>query len=374
MLRSETARGNALCLIALVLVWVAFCWPWFFDGKVIPYDAKNHFYSMIRFVASAWHAGEDPSWSPYHYGGFPMIADPQSVLWTPSMWLPAILSEQPSMRLVDAVHLAHILVGAMAIFAFGRLRGWRREAALIAAITFMGSGALAVRLEHLLMTVSTMWIAITLWRLEASIKHGGIWRGLAFGAALGLLLMDRNHVAFLGAVFLFFYWMSRLDFGVDRALFRHGSVVIGGIFGLLLALVPLLLLFQLIGQSNRPGFSYTDASWQSLPLPSLSGFLFPEYFGSFKTFGPHWGPASRKWGDFTLKIHRGMIYPYEGTLAALLILWIGIARRQMLQPGIRFFAVMAVISLLYALGRYTDLALRCGNSARLYLGVFRAFA
>lgn len=353
MMKSTAARRNALCLLALTGVWVAFCWPWFFDGKIIPYDAKNHFYGMVRFVASAWHSGEDPSWSPYHYGGFPMIADPQSVIWTPSMWLPALLSETPSMRLVDAVHLAHLLVGALSIFAYARLRGWRDEACLIAAITFMMSGALAIRLEHLLMTVSTMWIAITLWRLEAAILHGGVWRGLIAGAGLGLLLIDRNHVAYLGVLFLFFYWLSRLDLRTPRALNRHGSVVLGAAFAVVLAAVPLLLLFQLIGQSNRPGFDYTDASWQSLPIPSLSGFLFAEYFGSFKVFGAHWGPASRPWGDFTLKIHRGMIYLYSGVLPPLLILWIGIARKQILQPGIRSLAIMAVVFLIYALGRYT---------------------
>ncbi len=353
MLNDSSVRRGLLCLIALTIAWVIFCWPWFFSGKIIPYDAKNHFYGMIRFFAFAWHSGEDPSWSPFHYGGFPMIADPQSVIWTPSMWLPALISATPSMRLVDGIHLAHILVGAMAIFAYGRLRGWRDEAALIAAVTFMMSGALAVRLEHLLMTVSTMWIAIALWRLEVTIQRGGVWRGLSFGAALGLLLIDRNHVAYLGALFLFFYWLSGMDMRKSRALYRHGSVVVGGLFALLLAAVPVLLLFQLIDQSNRPNFDYKDASWQSLPPPSLSGFLFPEYFGSFKKFGTHWGPASKTWGDFTLHIHRGMIYLYEGTLAALLILWIGIARKQLLRPGFRFFTIMAVVLLIYALGRYT---------------------
>lgn len=269
------------------------------------------------------------------------------------MWLPAIISDKPSMRLVDAVHLAHLLIGAMAIFAYGRLRKWRDEASLIAAVCFMMSGPLAVRLEHLLMTVSTMWIAVALWRLEAAIQAGGIWRGLAFGIPLGLLLIDRNHVAYLGALFLFFYWLSRFDIRTPFALRRHGSVVIGGTFALILAAVPLLLLFQLIDQSNRPSFNYTEASWQSLPPPQLSSFLFPEYFGSFKRLGAHWGPASKKWGDFTLEIHRGMIYLYGGSLASLLILWIGVARRRLIAPGLLFLSVMAGVSLIYALGRYT---------------------
>ncbi len=353
MITASPARRTGLCLLVLAVAWVGFCWPWFFGGKIIPYDAKNHFYGMIRFFATSFHSGESPFWSPYHYGGFPMIADPQSVIWTPTMWIPALISETPSMRLVDGVHLAHILIGAMAIFAYGRLCGWRDEASLIAAVCFMMNGALTVRLEHLLMTVSMMWMAVTLWRLEAAIQFGGIWRGLAFGAALGLLLIDRNHVAYLAILFLFFYWLSRLEFRRPLILGHHRSVVIGGLFAFLLALVPLLLLFQLIGQSNRPNFDYVKASWQSLPPSQMSSFLFPEYFGSFKKFGAHWGPASKNWGDFTLAIHRGMIYLYTGTIASFLILWIGVGKRQILQPGARFLGIMAVVFLIYALGRYT---------------------
>lgn len=351
-------RGNLICLAALTLVWGAYCWPWLAGGQIIPYDAKNHFYPMIRFLADAWHGGESPFWSPYHYAGFPMIADPQSVIWTPTFWIPIALSEAPSMWLVDLVHQLHLLVGAGAIFAFGRLSGWRAEAALIAAISYMMAGAVSVRMEHLLMTVSYTWLAVALWRLEAFLRFGGLWRGLAFGVPLGAMLIDRDHVAYLGAWFLLFYWLTRIiglprEEGAWPTFRRQGAFVAGGCFALLLAALPVLLLLQLAGESNRPAFGYDLASWQSLHPAALATFLMPEYFGQLEVVGAYWGPASTKWGGEYLRMHRSMMQHYCGTLILVLLAWHAMRSGQLWRGQARFLLVAALVSMIYALGRYT---------------------
>ncbi|MEO1066892.1 MAG: hypothetical protein AAFW47_05885 [Pseudomonadota bacterium] len=323
---------------------------------------------MIKFVAASWHAGENPAWSPYHYAGFPMIADPQSTLWTPTFWVPSLMSAAPTMYLVDIVHLAHLLAGALAILAFGIGRGWRIEAALIAAITYMMGGAATLRLEHLLMTVSYMWLAIAFWRLDTLIQKGRLWRGIAFAAPLGLMLVDRNHVAYLGAWFLFLYWLTRLipDLIVRRkryVLKQHWPVVFGGLMAIAMLAVPFLLLIQLADHSNRPNFGLEEASWQSVHVVALISLLMPEYLGSLRQAGDYWGPASFSWGGENLLMHRGMLHFYMGALPVLLIVWHGLAHGRLFQKGVRFFTVSAVFLLVYALGRYTPLF------ALLYEGV-----
>ncbi|MQQ09617.1 hypothetical protein GFB49_14210 [Epibacterium sp. SM1979] len=356
---SDDRRITALCLLAIAAVWLTFCWPWFFDGRIIPYDAKNHFYPMIRFVAEAWHAGEDFSWSPHHYGGFPMIADPQSAIWTPTFWIPSLMSAAPSMHLVDAVHLLHLLVGAFAIFGFGKVSGWRWEASLIAALIYMMAGPSSLRLEHMLMTVSYMWLAVALWLLKAVLVHGGMWRGLSFGVAAALLLIDRNHVAYLGAWLLFIYWLTAVvgDLRQHRpGAWRrvHLPIAIGGTLALVLIAVPVILLLQLANDSNRPEFSYLQASWQSLHPVALFSFVLPEYFGSLRLDGgKHWGPPSTIWGEKGLKIHRGMLHMYCGMVPLVVIVWFGILKRQLLRGEARFFAIACIVCVLYALGRYT---------------------
>ena len=358
LMLQRDSKAVSFSLFALVILWLVFCMPWFVDGKVIPYDAKNHFYAMIRFVAASFHSGESLSWSPFHFGGFPMISDPQSVIFTPSLWLPILISNAPSMFLVDMTHLTHLLVVGFAIFGFGWSRGWHPIAAFLTALTVMFSGAVIIRLEHVLMTVSFMWLSVALWRLDAAIRKGGLMRGLLFGIPLALMLIDRDHVAMLGAWFLFLYWLCQAlpnlkQNGFIVAFKQHYPVLVGGVVALFIIAVPLLLLLQLANISNRPSFDLLDASWQSLQPVAMISFIFPEYFGSLVKSGEYWGPASNVWGVQGLKIHRGMQHLYSGVLPLVVILWFGIAKGRLFVKGGRYFLIFNLIMLLYSLGRFT---------------------
>lgn len=356
--RHRSARSGVLAALALAAIWAIYGSPWLIGGKVIPFDAKNHFYPMVIFFAETLRSGQGPAWSPFHYGGFPMLSDPQSVIWTPTFWLPALISARPSMWLVDLVHHLHLLAGSLAIFGWGRLRGWHWAPAMVAAIGYMMAGAVAARMEHLLMIVSYMWLAVALWRLEALLQRGGLWRGIAFGLPLGLMLIDRNHVAYLGAWLLFAYWLSRLigQLGEVRPaplLRRHLPLTLGGVLALAMAAVPVLLLLQLAGQSNRPSFAYLDAAWQSLHPAALATIPMAEFFGPMREANMYWGPAGWRWGGEKLFMTRSMLHGYIGALPVFLIAWYGIARGWLLGREARFFTLMAIVALIYALGRYT---------------------
>ncbi|MEM8839893.1 MAG: hypothetical protein AAGE89_17525, partial [Pseudomonadota bacterium] len=349
---------NVLCLLTLAGVFVAFASPWFFGGMVVPFDAKNHFYPMIRFLAASIAAGESPLWSPYHYAGFPMAADPQSILFTPSLWPAALFGPEPSMAFVDRIHLLHLLIVGFAAFAFARTRGFSHAAAMVTALTAMFGGAIAIRLEHVLMTVSMMWFWVALWRLECLIRDGGLWRGLLFGLALFLMLVDRNHVAFLGAFVLLTYFGSRVFSlsGQHTPRSRIGAVVsagFGGLLAIVLLAVPLILLLELASLSNRPAFELKEASFQSLHPAALLTFPMAEYFGSLRQAGLYWGPGGMQWGGEFLQMHRGMLHIYFGILPAALIIWTGLGRGALWAPGIRYFAALTFVLTLYALGRYT---------------------
>ncbi len=334
----------------LTLAWLAFAHPWFWGGQIIPWDAKAHFYPMIRFVADSWAAGESVLWSPYHYGGFPMIADPQSMILTPSFWPVVLSGAVPSLGFVDAVHLAHLLVAGGAVLAFGRLRGWGWPAALTAAIGAMLAGPVTIRLEHLLMTISYMWLAVALWRLEALLQRGGLWRGLVFGLVLGLMLVDRNHVAYLGAWVLAIYALVRIWPLRGRVVV---PMALGGGLALLIAAVPVILLLQLARLSSRQGFDLAEASFQSLHPAALTSFLMPFFFGPLDRWGAFWGPSSIAWGEM-LAMHWGMMHGYCGALAVAMLLW-GLASGALWRGEPRIWLAMVAGLMIYALGRYTPL-------------------
>lgn len=363
MINPRADQTTQLSMAALFAVWLVFCQPWFIDKLIIPHDAKNHFYAMVRFAANAFHNGESPFWSPYHFAGFPMLADPQSTLLTPSLWLPTLLSSTPSAHLVDAVQLFHLFIIGAAVFAFGRARGWVATAALAAALTIMMGGALTIRLEHVLMNISMMWLCVALWRLDAALRYGGWWRGVLFGLPLGLMLLDRDHVAYLGAWFLLAFWLAEIipqftspqltGKNTSQTIIKQWPVVLGGLVALAMTAIPVVLLLQLAQNSNRPEFDLEMASWQSLHPATLVSFFWPEFLGSLRIFGDYWGPASSKWGGEPLGMHRGMMHLYLGVLPVVLLFWYGILGRRLMVPNVRFFLAIALFMLVYSLGRYT---------------------
>ena len=59
----------------------------------IPWDAKAHFLPQIQFLAQSLARGDSPLWSPFVFGGHPQVADPQSLLFSPTYLLLAPLSK-----------------------------------------------------------------------------------------------------------------------------------------------------------------------------------------------------------------------------------------------------------------------------------------
>jgi len=62
-------------------VWVGAVSRWIVKDAVVPWDSKNQFYAFFRFLSATLRAGDWPFWNPYHYGGHPSVADPQSLVF-----------------------------------------------------------------------------------------------------------------------------------------------------------------------------------------------------------------------------------------------------------------------------------------------------
>ena len=71
----------------ILAVWALAAAVWPLTGSVVPWDSKNQFYPTLRYLGAALAHGELPLWNPYHFGGHPSAADPQSLLFTPTMLL-----------------------------------------------------------------------------------------------------------------------------------------------------------------------------------------------------------------------------------------------------------------------------------------------
>src|SRR5439155_24940368 len=93
------------------------------------------------------------------------------------------------------------------------------------------------------------------------------------------------------------------------------------------------------------------AAMGSLPRQSLATILFSDVFGSLRATYDYWGPDFQSMAEGTWT-DRATNYLFAGTVPALLLLWHGVAGGRLLAREFRFFLILGVVVLFYALGRY----------------------
>ncbi len=292
------ARGWWLAALALAVAWFIYVIPWLFQGYVIPWDAKDYYYPVLRFLAGSLAQGESGEWNPYLYSGFPAIADPQSWFFTPTFRLFAALDAAPSMTRMDAVELLHLLLGAIGLLMLCRALGLRPLAATIAGLVFMFGGVAASRLQHTLMIVSYAWLPWALLLLTLACDSARRDRRLiyaaAFGLVAGLMAVDRDQVALLNCLLLLGmagWQVARRLWPQPRAALRTAlELMPAAVTGLLVLAIPMLLTLDLLAMSTRPEIDYATAAHASLQPASLLTLLHPDIYGSLQPDG-YWGPG-----------------------------------------------------------------------------------
>ncbi|MCL2384560.1 MAG: YfhO family protein [Alphaproteobacteria bacterium] len=355
--RTWSGREFRCAVLALIGFYGLALAAWLATGTVVPWDSKNHFYAMFRFLGEALRQGEFPFWNPYHFAGHPAIADPQSLIFTPSLMLFALIAPKASMPLFDAVILAHLLVGGICVIGLARRWHWHPAGAVLSAIIFMLGGAASSRLQHTGIIISYSFFPAALWCLDLMLERCSYRFALAFGLCASLMALGRDQVAFLLCTVLVGYavdaaFRSGTPFASLRA--RLGVLATGVVVILALLSVPALLTLQFLADSNRPGFPFGVAAVGSLAPVNLITLFVGNFFGSLDHLYDYWGPdydtmPRVDWTD------RAIDYLFIGALPFLLIAWHGFAAGRLFARKALFLMILLLTSLVYALGRYTPL-------------------
>ena len=127
--RFPLARTLALYAVAFL----ALAAPWLSGAVTIPWDAKAQFQPQLNFLAKSLAEGHSPFWTPNVFAGWPQIADPQSMLFSPLHLVLALIDPGMSFRSADAVTFVALFLGGCGIILYARDRGWKSPAALVAA-------------------------------------------------------------------------------------------------------------------------------------------------------------------------------------------------------------------------------------------------
>ncbi|MBO0741155.1 MAG: hypothetical protein J2P51_06995 [Hyphomicrobiaceae bacterium] len=189
--------GAALVASAIASIWLLGASHWIVTDTVVPWDAKIQFYAFFRFLAASIHAGQAPFWNPYHYGGHPSVADPQSLIFAPPFVLWALIDPEPSLRTFDLIVYAHLGFGGLAIGALGQRAGWPAAAQILAAAIFIFGGPASGRLQHTGIILSYGLFPVALLFMQMALQRRSIGLAAAFGVVTAMLALGRNHEALL---------------------------------------------------------------------------------------------------------------------------------------------------------------------------------
>jgi hypothetical protein len=351
----RSRRALALVALLIALLWAVAACRWMVTDTVVPWDAKNQFYAFFRFLASTVHAGYAPFWNPYHYGGHPSVADPQSLIFAPAFVAWAWFDAAPSMRTFDLIVYAHLLAGGLAVGAIGWRAGWPLPASVLAAAVFMLGGPAAGRLQHTGIILSYAMLPPALLFMSLALERRSVLMAAAFGAVTAVLALGRNHEALLLCFVLLAVLAGEIAGAARRADWLRERcwvlVTMGGTAAALVAL-PLLLTLQFAALSNRPAIVLDQALEASLYPANLATMAVANVMGSLETTAVYWGPNYDTLPDVGAT-DRSFNYLFIGAAACVVLLWFGVAGGGVLQRGRRVLTGVLVVALLYTLGRYT---------------------
>ncbi len=159
--------------------------PWLLGSVTIPWDAKSNSFPNLSFLARSLAQGQSPFWTPNVYAGWPQIADPQSLIFSPLHFALALFDATPSFVAADAVVFALLFIGGLGVILIFRERGWHEGGALVAALAFAFGGSNASRIQHIGQIESICWLPLALFLLMRALRARIVAMGRGGGPRRG---------------------------------------------------------------------------------------------------------------------------------------------------------------------------------------------
>ncbi|MEW6734985.1 MAG: YfhO family protein [Acidobacteriota bacterium] len=327
--------------------------PLFWPGDIYFYrDVTFDAYPLSAVVKQCFDTRVLPLWNPYIGFGQPLLTDPAAQVIYPTTLLRILL---PAPLAYKWHVILHSWWAAMGMFLL--CRRWRlsRLAALMGALGFVFAGPFVSYINFMIAIATAAWIPWALWALERALSNWQPRRALLFGGVLGLQLLACEAVTCLQTVMLCGVYALTLH-GNWRRLRAPENInivslfLIGGIFSLLVSAVYLFpfLHYVLLGRRGA-GLTAAEANVQSLHPLFIFDLIAPKLFLA----NPFSADDSNPWMK---ALNSGFpafaICIYLGATQVALALFATLTKGERRQ---RFFALLALVTLLLACGHYLHL-------------------
>jgi len=327
-------------------------YPW----NPIMWDGIGQFYPWRLFLSTSIHSGYLPLWNPHQFCGTPFAANSQSGIYYPLNALFVILPVKAAFGISVIVHL--FLTGSFLYLFLRRSLNLSRGAALIGAVTWQLCSWQVNWLELPTFLCVATWIPAALLAIHylSTATNRGLYRAaVALGVSLGVMVLAGHlQICFYGflliSAYAIFRLLPRLIAGLRDPSTRPlagriiAATAIAVSIALFLGLAQVLPAVELSRVSHRAGGSPTATGYNAyvggaVPVYQLVTLVLPQFYGS-PTDGTYWLPQPQFYVESASYIGLvGLVL----ALAATFSTWRS-------RSETRFFAIAAVLALLFATG------------------------
>ncbi len=343
------------------------------DIELVQYPGKIFLTEMLK-------EGQLGFWNPYIFMGFPLLAEPEvGPLYPLNLFFALPIPHYYALTLFIVIHYS--LAGVFT-YLLARSLGIGRAGSFISGLVFAFGGFLMAQLTNINILTGSVWLPLILCLLSQAIRRRSYTLAAGAGIALALQILPSHPqiILYILIVLGLYYLYSLLTLplgsksqdkvrqpysqekgdevegaplklpglrcaslpraGIQPILtlsFISLTTVMVGMGLAAIQLIPAWQLKELSALSESPGYDFVTA--YSLPKFRLLSFLFPNFLGN---------PVIGYKGEPFFEEHHG----YVGILPLILAALAWGKRRD---PQVRFFGLLAPLSVVLALGNETPL-------------------
>ncbi|MDA1017084.1 MAG: YfhO family protein [Planctomycetota bacterium] len=350
--------------ILLAVMTLAFFYPLLGGKALLLRDTFFDYYPWRQFAKGAFCENTIPFWNPYSSCGKPFVGNPQSAFFYP---LHILFSVLPGPVALSVSTLLHVFLSAAFTYLFMRQFSVSKLAATLSGATFAFSGMMTSMIEFMAIMNCVIWIPLVFLFVERLIERRTPMRLCLLASVLSLqFLSGFPQTMFFGVAAAVAWWICRLIVMAKQN--RRGpdfraalyTLPLAALLALALVAIQFLPTYELMGESIRGLVKDPELDSASIHPSHLLTLLFPYLFGGA-------GYPDKFWAQTISEFWLGSYF-----LGALSVVLVGAAaatswrttgtgsRPSAVRSGsqnlaVRFFLVLAIVTVLLAMGKYTPL-------------------
>ena len=272
---------SLLVVLFYTFLFVAFFSPSLLRGAPLAVGADGQHLYLPNFL------GRKVFWDHMVFAGFPMMADPQVMTWYP----PALLFSLLPGSWNPFILLAYVLT-ASCMYGYVLTITESKLAALTSGVILGMSGFMMAHLGHAVVIHSVAWVPLQLWSYEKLRRR---WSPLWFvtgSAAIALSFLGGHTPIFTLGFGLAAAYALVLGWSAPIGRLRYYlTCAVMMVLGIGLVAIQIVPTAEIVGESVRAGYKFSDFISHSLPPHQVLMLVFPKVFGGLKESGalPYYG-------------------------------------------------------------------------------------